>query len=88
MSKSLEERLSALMKQHPALEKRIESMLEVLDAEEGVLDNANDAEERVIEELQKLGSELLDGWAENKEDQQFLRASKRDPALKTHSKKN
>ena len=84
MPKSLEERLSA----YPGLKDRIEAMLEVLEVEEGVLDNANDAEERVIAELRQLGAELISNWAEHKEEQRHQLARKADPALKIHRKKN
>jgi len=84
MSKSLEERLN----RHPALKDRVEAMIEVLEAEEGVLDNANDAEERVIAEVRKLGAELMSDWAEHKEAQRHECARKADPALKNQGKKN
>lgn len=84
MTKSLEERLGA----HPALKARVESMLEIVEAQLGELDNANDAEERVIDELHHLGSEILDDWATNKEEQLVTQARQDDPQLKIHSKKN
>lgn len=56
---SLESRLNA----HPALKVKIESLLSVVENADGDLQSAHKAEQRVIEEIQKLGQTALQGWA-------------------------
>ena len=56
---SLESRLNA----HPALKVKIESLLSVVENVDGELQSAHEAEQRVIEEIQKLGQTALQGWA-------------------------
>ena len=58
-SESLEERL----KRHPDLKAKIETLLSVVENAEGDLLKANEAEQRVIEEIQQLGRSALQGWA-------------------------
>ncbi|MBW4491387.1 MAG: hypothetical protein KME12_26870 [Trichocoleus desertorum ATA4-8-CV12] len=58
-SESLEERLN----RHPDLKARIETLLSVVENAEGNLVKANEAEQRVIEEIQQLGQAALQGWA-------------------------
>ena len=55
------------LKRHPLLHKRIETLLCIVEDSEGNLDKANAAEERVIQELQQMGKETLQYWAEEKE---------------------
>lgn len=58
-SQRLEERLN----HHPELKARIETLLLVVENAEGKLVKANEAEQRVVEEIQKLGQAALQGWA-------------------------
>ncbi len=58
-SKSLEERLN----RQPELRTKIESLLSVVENAEGDLVKANEAEQRVIEEIRQLGQVALQGWA-------------------------
>jgi hypothetical protein len=60
---SLEKRLN----KHPHLKNRIEQLLKIVEDAEGDLEKADEAERRVIEELRKMGNEVLHDWAVNKE---------------------
>ena len=64
---SLEKRL----KKHPHLKNRIEQILEIVENTDGDLKKADEAEKRVIEELRKMGNEVLHDWATNREAQEF-----------------
>ena len=64
---SLADRLTA----HPELERRVSSLLDIVEAESGLLDRADDAEEAVINNLRCMGNELLTDWSACKEDQKF-----------------
>lgn len=61
--KSIElvERLS----RYPELKNRVEQLLNVVENTKGDLELADDAEQRVVDELRGMGGELLQGWAEN-----------------------
>ena len=59
LSESLEERLA----RHPELKAKKESLLAVVENAEGDLVKANDAEQRVLEEIRPLGQSALQTWA-------------------------
>jgi hypothetical protein len=48
---------------HPLLRARVESLLGVVEDEGGGLENADEAERRVIGELRQMGNEVLTEWA-------------------------
>lgn len=67
--KSQDEKIIELMNQNPKLKARVVSILNISNNTSGNIIKANDAEERTIEELRKLGNEVLEGWAENRMEQ-------------------
>ena len=81
-SKTLAEKLAA----HPELEKRVSELIDLVEAESGHLDRADEAEEAVIENLQELGNELLTDWGTHKEKQKFEEAHVLHP--ESNTKKN
>ncbi|MDQ3257286.1 MAG: hypothetical protein M3R15_25935 [Acidobacteriota bacterium] len=54
------------LQQHPALHDRIAALLQVVENAQGDAVKADDAEERVAEELRRLGQAALQAWAERK----------------------
>jgi len=80
---SIEQRLN----KHPHLKKRIEKLLEVMENTDGDFQKANDAEQRVIEELRKMGNEVLHDWASNREKQEFERILNNKKGLIGNGKK-
>lgn len=60
---SLEERL----REYPELGARFEEMLAIVENADGDIVKADEAEERVIQELRQLGQSALQGWAERKQ---------------------
>jgi hypothetical protein len=70
---SLEKRLNKL----PHLKNRIEQLLKIVEDADGDLKKADEAEKRVIEELRKMGNEVLHDWAINRERQGFEAASQK-----------
>jgi len=83
--RSLEERLNA----HPHLRERVDQLLGIVEDTEGDLEKADEAERRVIEELRRLGQEVLQDWAVSKEKQKVeeLRNAS-DRKVAGHGKKN
>ncbi len=63
MKKSIDSRLE----KYPELKTRVEAMLDIVENADGKLVKADDAEERVLEELQKTGNKALTGWARTQE---------------------
>ena len=62
--------LNNRLKRHPELQQRVESLLDTVEDVDGDLDKANAVEERVIQELQQMGREAIQQWAEVKEKKQ------------------
>jgi hypothetical protein len=61
--RTLEERL----REYPELRARFEEMLAIVENADGEIVKADEAEERVIQELRQLGQSALQGWAERKQ---------------------
>lgn len=64
--KSLAERLE----QYPRLKARVEEMLDLVESREQEVEKAAEAEEIVGEQLQQIGQETLQVWAENRHERQ------------------
>jgi len=80
--KSFDERL----KNHPKLKARFESILDIAENTNEDCTKANDAEERVIEEVRKLGQETLQDWAEMQSDKQIEKALEDAPEARNYKK--
>ncbi len=81
--KSLEERMDEM----PGLRERFEAILTIAEAEGLGLKKADDAEQRTIEEVRKLGNEVLHTWARNKESQSVAKLMEERPKVTKHGKK-
>jgi hypothetical protein len=75
------------LEKYPHLKERFEAILNIAENSSGKLDKADDAEMMAIEEVRKIGSELLKTWAVNQETKQKEQALT-NPNLILHSKKN
>ena len=62
---SLEERL----REHPQLRARIERLLDVVENTQGEVVKADEAEQRCVEELRKMGQAALQAWATGQAEQ-------------------
>lgn len=82
-----EGKLERLLRAHPELRERIESLLEIVIDSKGELDRADDAEEAVISGLQQMGRELLSSWAKEKEVRKVAQFEERESEVKKHGKK-
>lgn len=80
--------LLARIQAHPGLEERIEAILDLMENKSGEFITADQAEGKAIEEIQKLGQELLKGWALNQQDKSIKIAEQMHPNIKKHGKKN
>ncbi|MCP4474013.1 MAG: hypothetical protein GY821_05500 [Gammaproteobacteria bacterium] len=81
--RSLEERLEA----HPYLRERIEALLGVVEDSSGDLDRADAAEQRMIEELRRMGNVAMHAWASGKSQEKEQQARKGEDPVTGHGKK-
>jgi hypothetical protein len=51
------------LNEHPELRERMERLLDMVENETGNFTKANDAEQYTIEELRKMGNDILHSWA-------------------------
>ena len=61
-----DEALTAALRTHPELRKRVSSIVLAVEGDEGELKEADAAEERLVEEMRLLGREALRSWAERR----------------------
>ena len=78
-----EERLNA----HPLLKKRILSLFEIVEDRSGNYKTADDAEEKIIEEMRQFGNDLIRIWASEKESVIFEEKKSSENTVR-HGKKN
>jgi histidinol dehydrogenase len=83
-SETLEERLN----RHPELKTKIEALLSVVENGAGDLVKANEAEQRVIEEIRQLGQAALQGWATRQNQVQRDEFIKTNPQVQRTRKKS
>jgi len=81
---SIEERLQS----HPHLRQRVEAILDIVEAPSGQVDTADEAEQRVTEELRRLGNDVLHGWAQDKEKQKAKDLQSQGLKITPNGKKN
>jgi hypothetical protein len=58
-----DDEITQKLRAHPQLRERIVSLLAVVDAEGEGLRRADDVEERLIEELRRMGQEAMQAWS-------------------------
>ena len=76
------------IKNNPDLKKRFEEILNIAENTSGELITAQQAEEKAIEEVRKLGQEVLKGWAKSQHDKVIENAKAEDCRARNHVKKN
>jgi hypothetical protein len=82
------ENLLARIKSHPEQIERIEAILDIAENKSGELITADQAEGRAIEEIGKLGQELLKAWALCRQEEAIKKAKETHPNAKRHEKKS
>ena len=60
-------KLAHRLARHPALQERIEAILNIMESGGDDLKRADEAERQIIETLRQLGHDALSGWAEQHE---------------------
>ncbi len=81
-------KLAQQLHQHPHIRTKVEELLAVVENAEGDLTSADAAEQRVIEEIQKLGQAALQGWATRQNQQQTQALLENTPGVHRSRQKN
>jgi len=58
-----DEEITSKLNAHPQIRERIVSILSVVEADGAGLRRADDAEERLVEEVRRMGQEAMQAWA-------------------------
>jgi hypothetical protein len=67
-----ESELARRLERHPTVKARVGRLLDLIENTGGDLKRADDAELRAIEELRKMGQELLQDWGQNRAEEEAL----------------
>ncbi len=81
--RSLDERFRA----HPQSYARLQAIADMMEASVAAGCSADEAEERAIEQIQKLGQALLSDWAQQAHLQSLAQAQAQQPGASKHFKK-
>ena len=81
---SLEEWLQS----HPSLKQRFEAIRDIVEDNAHIADKADDAEQLVIDELRRLGNDVLHDWAQSKQSQKIAGMRARECNMAGSGKKN
>lgn len=65
-----DDKLFRRLERHPAVKARVARMLDLIENTGGELKRADDAERQAIEELRRMGQELLGEWGQGRADQE------------------
>jgi hypothetical protein len=76
------------IKSHPGLRERFEAILDIAENKSGELITADQAEGKAIEEIEKLGRELIKEWAFKRQEKSIEKAKETHPNAKNHEKKS
>jgi len=82
-----ETRLIEQLRQHPEMMERVQSILEIAPNAEGPLKSADEVEERLIEEMRRLGHATLSHWATQAEERVSAELKSQDPTVLSRKKK-
>ena len=83
VKRSIEERL----KDHPDLIARLEGLADIVENSEGDVEKAEEAEQRVLEEVRQMGHQVLQGWAQRQQRRKAEAARSQERELKRKEKK-
>ena len=86
--RSCREDLGSRLERHPHLRARIEGLLDIIDNAGDDIEKASAAEQRVMEELRRMGNEALHCWAENQERKKAEKLEQSEAQVNKKAKKN
>ena len=75
------------LEKFPNIRERLEIMISVAKNNSGEYDLADDVEEKICEEISKMGRELMEAWGANQEIAKSAQTLKNNKEVVRHSKK-
>jgi hypothetical protein len=82
-----ESQLIQRLRQHPELLARVQSILDLAHAADGVLKSADEVEELLIQELRQLGHSTMNRWATQAEARVSAELKRQDATVRSRKKK-
>ena len=76
------------LREHPEIMVRVQSILEIAHHQEGPLKTADQVEERLIEEMRRLGGAMLHHWAKQAEERVSVELQSQDPSVRSRKKRH
>lgn len=81
-------RLEDRLRQRPELLERLHEMVDRLEQTVGDGSNAHQAEDRVVDEMRKVGRTVLEQWAQESNEKVQRQVPGQHPQAQKHGKKN
>ena len=75
------------LNEHPELRERMEGLLDMVENETGNFTKANDADQYAIEELRKMGNDILHSWAKKAATKSFANFGEQNKTCSGDGKK-
>ena len=75
------------LRRNPEMMERMQSILELANAEDGPLKTADQIEEQLIEEVRRLGHSTMSQWAKGAEERVSTELCQEDPTVVSRKKK-
>jgi hypothetical protein len=82
-----EQRLIEKLRKRPQLMERLESIMGISEVDDEKLPTADEVEERLIEEIRRLGNEVMGQWAQNAEIRVGQEVEQGKPGVRVRKKK-
>jgi hypothetical protein len=82
-----EAQLLEALRRNPQMMERVQSILEIANAENGPLKSADEVEAMLIEEMRKLGHSTMSQWATSAEQRVSTELQSQDPTVLSRKKK-
>lgn len=82
-----EQQLIERLREHPELMERFRTILEITASGDGPLKRADEIEDRLIEEMRRLGSATMGSWASRAERTMARQLKQKDPSAGVRKKK-
>ena len=87
MDKQKDENFLECLNTNPKLRCRVEALLNVIENTAGDCKKADDAEQRVVDEVRQMGNDVLHGWAEKATAKAAEKLKAQQPELRKNGKK-
>jgi uncharacterized protein with PhoU and TrkA domain len=82
-----EAQLLEALRRNPLMMERVQSILEIANAQNGPLKSADEVEALLIEEMRKLGHSTMSQWATTAEERVSTEFQSQDPTVLSRKKK-